>query len=172
MPKKSLLAKNTIIAAWIVLLVAAVGVASNPVPEARLSLPTVVASAGDSVNVSVDYRARGAAVSSLILDIHYDPSALSITPTIGSAAAAAGKVLYSNVLPAPDGQALLRILVFGINRNVIGDGDLADLAISVSPSSTVGPHRLDFLNVSLASPDAVEVPSRVHFGQVITVGPR
>jgi hypothetical protein len=120
------------------------------------------------VETTIEYQAEGSAVSALLFDVKYDPTVLAIEPAIGSSAEAAGKVLYSNVLPSPDGQALLRILIFGINQTAIQDGTLVDLAIKVSPNAPQGAHSLQFVNVSLASPDAEAVPFTVHAGRIVT----
>ena len=137
---------------------------------AELSLPTETANPATTVETTIEYQADAAAVSALLFDVKYDPTVLAIEPAIGSSAEAAGKVLYSNILPAPDGQALLRILIFGINQTAIQDGTLVDLAIKVSPDAPPGAHPLQFVDVSLASPDAEAVPFKVHAGRIVTIG--
>jgi hypothetical protein len=152
---------------WLWILLSTAGVPSNKALAQQLSLPTVVASAGDSVDVSVEYRAQGAEISAFEFDLQYDPSVLNITATIGSAALAADKLLVTGVLPNGN----IRFLIFGINQNVIPDGSLVDLTIEVSASSAVGPYPLVFLNANAASPDAEGVPLRTHDGRIIRVGP-
>jgi hypothetical protein len=110
-------------------------------PPAQPNFPPTE-TAATTVETTIEYQAEGAAVSALLFDVKYDPTVLAIEPAIGSSAEAAGKVLNSNILPAPDGQALLRILIFGINQTAIQDGTLVDLAIKVSPDAPQGAHSL------------------------------
>jgi len=151
---------------WIVLAAASVLVSS--LDAAELSVPTQVAHGGSVVNVSVGYGAKGATVAALEFDLEYDPSALTITAEIGSAATSAGKFLAMNVLSS--GQ--IRFLIFGFNQNVIGDGSVVVLTIQVSANSSVGPHRLDILNALGADPSGQGVPVETRSGQVVRVGPR
>src|SRR5574341_371517 len=149
---------------WILL---AAAVVPSRLLAAELSIHTVVASAGDTVDTSVEYRAQGAAVAALQFDLAFDPSVLGITATIGSAAAAAGKSLATAVLPNGN----IRFLIFGLNQNVITDGSVVDLTIQVSTNSSVGPYPLDLLNALGASPSAQGVSIKTHDGQVIRIGP-
>ena len=139
---------------------------------ADVSIPMARASAGGTVTVSVEYSAQGEAVSAVSFDLAYDPNVFSITPTLGAAAASASKLLASNVLSWSDGTAHLRILIYGLNQTVIEDGSLVDLHIQVSPNSPRGPHALDLVDLTLASPAAEAVPATVHSGRIIVTGSR
>ena len=145
----------------------AAGLPSSSLLAAELSLPTLVASGGDRIDTSVRYTSQGAVVAAFQFDLEYDPSVLSVTATIGSAGATAGKVLATAVLPNGN----LRFLVLGLNQNVITDGSVVDLTIQVSANSHVGPHELKLLNAVGASPGGETVRVDVHSGQVIRVGP-
>jgi len=148
------------------LAVAAVFVTAGPLLAAQVSMPVTQARAGETVESSVQYRAQGAEVAALNFDLAFDDSVLTITPTVGSAAADAGKGLEYTVLPSGN----LRVLIFGVNENVIGDGSLIDLTIEVSADSSPGPHVIEFVDATFASPDAEAVPVRVRSGRVIRVG--
>jgi len=126
----------------------AAGLLSSSLLAAELSLPTRVASGGDRTDASVIYTSQGATVAAFQFDLEYDPSVLTITATISSAAAAAGKALATAVLPNGN----LRFLVLGLNQNVIADGSVVDLTIQVSANSQVGPYNLRFLNAVGAAP--------------------
>jgi len=84
---------------------------------AELSLPMVTAFSSVSVAANVEYHAQGDDIAAFQFDLEYDQSVLSITATIGNAAAAAGKGLTTAVLP----NGRLRLLIFGLNQNVIPD---------------------------------------------------
>ncbi len=149
--------------AVILLSVALVYVGTAFAQEAELSIPTVAASAGGTVDTSVEYRAQGAEVAALQFDLAFDPSVLTITARAGSAATAAGKILAQVVLPNGN----IRCIIFGLNQNVIADGSVVDLTIQVSESASEGPYSLDLLNALGASPFGEAVPITVYSGQVI-----
>src|SRR5262249_9921911 len=131
--------------------------------EAELSIPTVVAPAGASVDTSVAYRANGAAIAALQFDLAFDPSVLTITARPGGGATQAGKTLGQAGLAARN----IRCIIFGLNQNVMADGSVVDLTIQVSKSALAGPSRLDLLNALGASPAGEAVPITVHVGEVI-----
>src|SRR5258708_33799209 len=84
MSKASALVTFPTFAACLFILLAAIDSTSNKVLAAELSLPKVAASSGDTVTVSVKYRAQGDAVSALGFDLAYDsplaaPRSLTIT---------------------------------------------------------------------------------------------
>jgi hypothetical protein len=137
-------------------------------PTARLALSTAVASAGSSVVAKVQYRALGSEVSALQFDLEYDPSVLTVIPTIGNAAEAADKTLAFAVLSPGH----LRAIVFGLNQTVIGDGDIVGLNIQVIAGARVGPQSLAFSTVVFASPEGDEVPATFHSGIVVVTGPQ
>ncbi len=139
------------------------GVPSSRLVAAELSIPTVMASAGDRVNASVVYSAQGATVAGLQFDLKYDRSVLTITATAGSATTGAGKSLTTAVLPNGN----LRFLIFGFNQNVIADGIVVNLTIQVNPSSSAGPYTLGFFNTSGVAPTGKSVSISTHDGQII-----
>jgi Cohesin domain/PEP-CTERM motif len=124
----------------------------------ELSITQILASPGDLVNTSVGYTAQGAQVVALQFDLLYDPGFLSITQfTAGSADVAAGKMLAFNTLLPGDS----RVVIFGLNQNVIGDGGVADLQIQVSSSAPVGPYTLLLSNAEAVDANANPVPITV-----------
>jgi hypothetical protein len=133
---------------WLIFVIT--GIPSGRLLAAGLSIPTVTATPGDHLNISVEYRAQGDAVSTLQFDLVCDWSVATITATAGSATTEAGKVLTTAVLPNGN----LRFLILGLNQNVIGDGSVADLTIQVSPSASVGSYRMGFANAIGADPTA------------------
>ena len=114
----------------------------------------LVASPGNSVRMSVDYKAQGAQVSGLQFDLLYDPSVLSITTaTAGSGAIDASKTLGDNLISPGD----LRFIISGVNKNVLGDGSVADLTVQVSNSAPAGPYSLFLRNIVASDPNGLPV---------------
>ena len=97
---------------------------------AQITVPSVSAQPGRTVTADVQYAAQGALVTAIQLDLEYDP-ALTVSVTIGSPAAGAGKSLTTSDLSA----GKKRILIAGLNQNALPDGVLLSLSISVSSSA-------------------------------------
>ena len=135
-------------------------VAANPV----LSIGTVYAKPGQTVNTSVLYTPNGAEVSAFQFDLHYDRNTLTgISATLGPAATLAGKMLASAVLSNGD----IRYLVYGLNQTVIGHGTVVVLTITVATDAAPGTYALQMLNAVASDPKGNEVPINVSSGQVV-----
>src|SRR5262249_17170689 len=148
-------------------LLTATGLSSNNLLAAELSIPTVVASGGDTIRASILYSSQGAAVAALQFDLEYDPQVLDIRAAISGPAAAAGKDLAMAVLP----NGHIRFVILGLNQNVITDGSVIDLTIHVNPHSQVGHSKLDGLHPVTSSATGEALPIKVVSGAVIRVGP-
>ena len=121
----------------------------------------LVASPGNSVLMSVDYKAQGAQVASLQFDLFYDSSILSITTaTAGSDAINARKTLSEKLLSPGD----LRFIISGLNQNVMGGGRVAHLTVQVRNSAPAGPYRLFLCKVVASDPNGLLVPIKVTGG--------
>lgn len=72
------------------------------------------------------------------------------TITAGAAAAAAGKSATANVLGDK-----IRILVFGINQNLIGNGVVAIVRLNISAT---GRQEIGITGLALSTPDGTNVP--------------
>jgi len=150
---------------WIVL--AAIGLYGTRLLAAELSIPMVIAPAGQAVASSVQYSAQRAKVSAFVFDLAFDTSALKITATAGSALTAAGKSLAQAVQPNGN----IRFVIFGLNQNVIEDGSLIDLQMTFSADSRPGAYDLNIVNLSAADPDANAVSVSVRGSRIIRRGP-
>ena len=144
----------------------AVVLMGSAVSAADLSFQNTQASPGTTVVVNVEYRAQKDQVAAMQFDVLFDPTEVAITAVnAGPASSDAGKVVASNLL-AP---GRMRVLIFGLNQNVIGDGIVASLTAVVAGETGQGPSRLDFDSVVGASPGATEISIRSHFGHIVVL---
>ena len=102
------------------------------VSGATLSIGSAACAPEQSVTLDVTWSAEGASATDVQFDVEYDSTALSITPTAGKAAGAAAKVIQ--VSNPQTGRK--RILITGLNQNLIGDGQLVVLTVSVKAGAS------------------------------------
>lgn len=111
--------------------------ATNLTGGALVALGHIAGAKGASVQVPVVYRKGRGTLAGLQFDIQI-PTGLTFTNVIlGPAGTAAGKSISSN--PVAGG---IRILIFGLNQTVIGDGILATITFGIASTATVGPKSI------------------------------
>ena len=130
-------------------------------PSASLNFPKIDVAPGSTNSGDVLYTSQGESISALQFDVHYANAHLNIIPTIGPAGVAAGKILAYNVLP--DGT--LRVIVYGINQNVISDGDIVNL--NVQADNQRGHYKLVVDNVVGSTPEGQTTPLTAKHGSVM-----
>lgn len=129
---------------------------------AELSGPAVETAWGGRINASVEFVRQGAAVAGLQFDLQYNRKAFSIDATAGSATKSAGKQLVTRVLPNGN----LRVLIFGLDKNVLSDGSVVNLAIQVGANPSPGAYVLRLVNVRSVGPGSQPVFLSTHDGRI------
>jgi hypothetical protein len=119
----------------------------------QLTLGAVSGPPGQTVALSVQLTTGGAQISGVQFDLIYDPATLTVTPTAGAAATAAGKGVETNMVQPND----MRLIVTGINQTPIGSGDITDLSIQIAANAAAGSHSLAFSGVVGTTPGATLV---------------
>jgi hypothetical protein len=120
-----------------------------------------VSSNGRSLTVPVMFSASpGCAVAALQFDVEFDPAVLALPPAggvlEGAAAKAAGKqISFSKVSPEK-----IRVLVVGLNADVIADGEVAKLNFGVSGGAVSAASAVHIRNAVLADPNGSEIPTQ------------
>jgi len=105
--------------------------------------------------VSLD-SAAGEEVCAAQFDLLFNSSVLTMQGvTAGSAATAAGKQLSSSTISP----GRIRVIVAGLNQNVIGDGVIATVRFAVVSGTPGGIQPVTLSGVLLSDPDGVAVPS-------------
>lgn len=120
-------------------------------PQAVLSVGSGSGHPGQSgVDVTVSLASQGGAqVAGLNFDLSFDSSRVSVASVrIGSAAAAAEKTLsWSGPTSNP-----IRVMIFGVNLKVIGDGPVAVVTFDVLAQATPGTFALALSNAAATDP--------------------
>ena len=106
--------------------------------------PTVIVGsvsglAGSRIDLPVNFAVGTTGVSALEFDLILPLGVTSPNPPLvaaGSAASAASKSVSAGVQPNGD----LRVLVFGLNQNVIGNGPLALVRLNIAADIALGAH--------------------------------
>jgi hypothetical protein len=93
---------------------------------AELTIGQGVVGAGKPTTLSVQLVSGGDALAGVQFDLEYDATALEVTVEAGPVVAQAGKNLQSNLIQP----GKRRVLVIGLNRNVIEDGVVATLHVT------------------------------------------
>lgn len=133
---------------------------------ATLSVGTAQGNPGDVVSAGVDLNGDGLE-NGMNFDINFDANKLDVqSVSIGAAAQSAQKTLnYSQ----PQ-SGVVRIIIFGLNRNVIPDGRVAELEFSIKATAEAGDAVLSLTNVVVSSPDAQKLPISTSNGKIVILG--
>ncbi len=134
---------------------------------ASISLTEEVADAQGSALVEVALASGGQALSAVQFDIAYQDQALVLfSASPGSALVSAGK----SVLRANLQSGLERILIVGLNQNVIADGVLATLSIEVNAGTAPGVYSLGLTNALASDLNGGPVSLSTSDGGVVVSG--
>ena len=129
---------------------------------------TIGSSSGspDTKNISIPMNlssASGERVCGFNFDLNYDASKLSFKDvTLGSAATEVGKSLsYSQ--PSSN---TVRIVVIGLNQNVIGNGEVLTFTFNVLNNAPVGKAELTITKPSISDPNGKSLAVNVGSGEI------
>lgn len=137
------------------LLLALLSLASGLLAQNALNLAaqTLTVRPGNAVTVTVNYNASDAAGLQWAMTF---PAGVAITPSVGTAAAAASKTLTCGVNSTP-------CLVFGINQNLMTAGQVASYSLAFPGSTVPGPAIVTLSAPLGAKPNASSI--------AVTAGP-
>lgn len=133
---------------------------------ASISLTEVVADAQGSALVEVTLASGGQALSAVQCDISYQDQALVFSVSPGGALASAGKSIWT-ANPQP---GLERILIVGLNQNVVADGVLATLSVEMNAGPAPGVYTLGLTNALASDPRGGPVSLSTSDGGVVVGG--
>lgn len=108
-----------------------------------------IARPGETIATSISFASGGRAFSGLQFDIEYDP-ALSVRVAPGVTIAKSLKLLLQGT-PTPRG---IRVIVVGLNRAPIFDGELLQLFVTVAPNAPPFVSQITFTNAVAATPES------------------
>ncbi len=116
--------------------------------------------------VEVALASGGQALSAVQFDITYQDQALVFSSFLGSAVADAGKSIWR----ANPQSGLERILIVGLNQNVIPDGVVATLSVEVNAGTAPGVYPLGLSNALASDPNGGPVSLSTSDGGVVVTG--
>lgn len=122
--------------------------------------PLLVVGVGSGSSLPISFIPGPQPIAGLQADVIVGPG-LTITSIVeGPATQSAGKTIQS--APVPGGQ---RFLLFGLNQNILGTGEIATVNFDVTGASA-GPHIIALVNFVAANADAIGVPLCVTTGVI------
>ena len=121
---------------------------------ADLRVSKVVGAPGSASEANVIYSAGDSSVTDLQFDVEFDPAILSVRGVAGPAAEKAQKTINDSSV-ATDRK---RFLVIGLNENVVPDGVLVVLKLSVKSTARPGTYPIKLVNVVGTDKTAKTVP--------------
>jgi len=139
---------------------------STNLQAATLSIGTASGSAIDK-NISIPVElisAPGEQVSGFNFDLNYDSAKLSFKEvTLGSVAVDARKSL-SFSQPSSN---IVRVVVIGLNQNVIGDGTVLNFTFDILDKSSSGKVELTITKASISDPKGNQLSMTTEDGEII-----
>ena len=121
---------------------------------AQLVAGSATLSQATNGTITIAYNSLGDQVAALQFDLGFDSSNLNLTVVTGPAVRSSGKSLYF----VPLGAGSSRVLVAGLNQNLIADGGILTLFVSVAPGAGAGPSTLQVTNALGADASGNPVP--------------
>ncbi len=131
---------------------------------AQITAENLETARNSSVTMAVNIAVAGEEdISALNFDIDFDSSALNITSvSAGEALIIASKDLYYNTVSS----GKIRVVIYGINKNKITSGKIAELSINVAENAPEGSLPVSFSNISASSSMAIHTPVSGNLGSV------
>ena len=146
----------------------------QPSAVSTLSIGSASAVAGGQVTVPVTLATNGAAISSLSMDIGFDPAIFALPGGVTPAAAvigAAGSASSKSVIQSSPSSGVLRVGITDTSSaQTIGDGVVFTVTLNVLASAVPGTLTLTGAPVA-SSPAAVHVPITGTAGSVMVSSP-
>jgi hypothetical protein len=129
---------------------------------ADLSIPLQVGGQGASILVPVSFASHGETVSGLQFDLSFDDSAMTVAAVVGEAARSSRKTLYLANLSSNR----TRFLITELNQDLISDGELVELFVSVKPGAALGKYSIQFQSAIATDPWGQHVAAATSDGRL------
>lgn len=126
--------------------------AARCISGAVLSIPNQLASPGQTIQATLSFSSEGSSVGAIQFDIEWD-SGIGVQTAVKSSVRESTKRLY-NSAPA---QSVMRCLVVGVNQNVLPDGELLQVFLTVAPNTQTGVKQVRIARAMAVSVDGTNV---------------
>ncbi len=140
--------------------------AFEPQSSAILTTGSASAAAGASVDLSISFAPGSGSVSSLQFDLMFSSSLTYVSTSTGSAATAASKTAIGNTISGG-----VRIMLFDMNRNILGPGPVAIVRVSIASGAPAGSIPITMSGVVASDPDGAGVSINGVNGSVTVLPP-
>ncbi len=148
---------------------AVIGAAAATAHAATLTAGTAEATphtANVRIAVTLDTEANDA-ISGIQFDLTFDPAAAALKDiTAGPAAEDAQKSVSFNTIE----QGRSRVIVAGLNQNLIGQGTLASMHFDIPEHAINGTHPIALDNIVMSDPRGRAVPATATAGAITITG--
>ena len=98
-----------------------------------ITVGSVSGQAGTAVDLRVNFTAGATGVATLQFDLAFPSSLSLVSTTTGSAATSAGKSANGSTISGG-----VRVLIFGLNQNLIGSGEVAIIRLNIAAGTPPG----------------------------------
>jgi hypothetical protein len=134
-------------------------------PAAELSIERVTAQPGKKITAMVNFKAEGAAVTTLQFDVEYNESVMIVSGALGNAGEAASKQI-TVMDGAPNRK---RVLLWGLNHNNLEDGAVVALMVEIKPKAAEGEYPLQLKAAKASNARGSAMPVRAVVDGKVTV---
>jgi uncharacterized protein (TIGR03437 family) len=116
--------------------------------------------------IPIAFASQSGSVAGVQFDLQYDSTTLSVTPTLGDTARAAGKSLYFSQLRP----GLWRFFIVGLNQTPLGDGALVNLFLNISTDAFANTYPVQLLNIVASDSSGSTVATTETDGSIAVQG--
>ncbi len=139
-------------------------IVANAWSQSAISVGTASGYQGAPASISLRFTPGSTAVSTLQFDLNFPAALTYANVSTGSAATSAEKNASGSTI---SGGA--RFLIYGLNRNIIGSGEIANIQFYISSTATIGSIPVTISGIVAASPDAGQVTTSGTSGSVVVL---
>ena len=136
-----------------------------PAAAQTVSVGSVSGQAGTGVDLKVNFTAGTAGIATLQFDLAYPSSLSLVSTTTGVAAATAGKSANGSAISGG-----VRVLLFGLNQNLIGSGEVAVIRLNIAAGTPPGNIAVTVANIVASNALGLNVTTAGTNGSVTVAG--
>jgi hypothetical protein len=135
--------------------------------SAVLATAVVGGQVGSQFNIPIQFVPGAAQVASLQFDLLIPTGFALVSATAGPVATAAGKQVNSQFNPPGLPASTVRVLLFGLNQTVLGEGHLLTLRLSTQSSVARRRYPMGISNVIASDLNGIDAPISGLAGPVV-----
>ncbi len=141
------------------------GHALAPPLAGSLSVGSASSSAGNNIDLDIGLSSGAGNVCTLQFDLQFSNALAYVSTATGAASAAAAKSASGSAISGG-----VRVLVFNLNRNVIGAGSVASVTVAIAAGAPAGTIPVAITNITASDPDGLSLPMSGVDGSVTVLG--